>query len=775
MSKQAEKINSSMIHKTGDTTAMTLSNPNDIKFGITTPFRESDKGGELVHLPHDKPIAFAVETVCKVWCYSNPSDYALKFSEPPSHYVTEERRKELSGKLVSMQFSPIKLCEEIMSKMKSNNDKEIVDGMAKLSRNASDPTVADVFVGIGGLPTLLDLMEKEKPIDWQKEGFAFALQALLDIMMLSNDATWDKVQSGVISRVAFYVNRPSSSPPPKLIGPALQVLENAIASGNAYAQIEKEVSLTTMKMHIQTSADSRVKQNALALINALLSKADLSKRKSLATTLGSPKFRDTIIEQFLKSPGDRSSETTHELYVMQTLLLNMLDEKRQTPVNVQQVHPYTFVSDDQDQGALFKIKELFRIAFESADSSGNYTAISFDTANTYAAKREKPNAKRDYQRLGFTNDSNPEMDFTVVPPGTLALDCMYHLATVHTENYNKIVLDGICRASGAECPFARSSISLVNVLSELLKMGEQPDEQNGTFYPFFFRHDKPFEELFCICSQLVTKTWKEMRATAEDFDKVFDVVREQIVRTLRKTPETFEVVRSLLNGMSYAEIMKIRQQERSSREEWELQAQPIQELRKKLEPEMIDLIKQNRINYLVTGTRFNKFTSRGLTLIRVREKFWFCRLSPNGKVFHYGECEEKATPLPEELPSKINVVDIKDLLTGKDCPHMKESKGKKSSGSLAFSLVTEKESFQTVDFVAPDKRTFDVWTDGINALLGKPMNSDAAKEDLETLLHMEIKLRLLEIEGLPELPQVAPPIPELPLSFDFSALQVNGK
>lgn len=55
------------------------------------------------------------------------------------------------------------------------------------------------------------------------------------------------------------------------------------------------------------------------------------------------------------------------------------------------------------------------------------------------------------------------------------------------------------------------------------------------------------------------------------------------------------------------------------------------------------------------------------------------------------------------------------------------------------------------------------------------MNSDAAKEDLETLLHMEIKLRLLEIEGLPELPQVAPPIPELPLSFDFSALQVNGK
>jgi hypothetical protein len=163
-----------------------------------------------------------VETVCKIWGYANYSDYALKFSESPSHYVTEERRKELSGKLVSMQYSPTKLCEDIIAKMKSNNDKEIVEGMTKLADNASDPTVADVFVGgLQGLPTLLELMEREKPIEWQKEGFAYALQSLLDIMMLSNEATWDKVQSGVISRVAFYVNRAS---PPKILGPALQVI-----------------------------------------------------------------------------------------------------------------------------------------------------------------------------------------------------------------------------------------------------------------------------------------------------------------------------------------------------------------------------------------------------------------------------------------------------------------------------------------------------------------------------------------------------------------------
>ena len=40
------------------------------------------------------------------------------------------------------------------------------------------------------------------------------------------------------------------------------------------------------------------------------------------------------------------------------------------------------------------------------------------------------------------------------------------------------------------------------------------------FYPMFFGQDHFFEELFCICIQLGNKTWKEMRATQEDFDKV---------------------------------------------------------------------------------------------------------------------------------------------------------------------------------------------------------------------------------------------------------------
>ena len=56
----------------------------------------------------------------------------------------------------------------------------------------------------------------------------------------------------------------------------------------------------------------------------------------------------------------------------------------------------------------------------------------------------------------------------------------------------------------------------------------------------------------------------------------------------------------------------------------------------------------------------------------MKEKYWFCRLSPNWKVLHYGDCEEKANPTPDELSNKVNIVDLKELLVGKECPHTKE-------------------------------------------------------------------------------------------------------
>jgi engulfment/cell motility protein 1 len=54
-----------------------------------------------------------------------------------------------------------------------------------------------------------------------------------------------------------------------------------------------------------------------------------------------------------------------------------------------------------------------------------------------------------------------------------------------------------------------------------------------------------YQEFYTHCIILVNKTWREMRATREDFKKVFDVVREQIENALATDrPKTFDQFRS---------------------------------------------------------------------------------------------------------------------------------------------------------------------------------------------------------------------------------------
>uniref|UniRef100_A0A1B0FRJ8 Kinesin-like protein n=1 Tax=Glossina morsitans morsitans TaxID=37546 RepID=A0A1B0FRJ8_GLOMM len=111
--------------------------------------------------------------------------------------------------------------------------------------------------------------------------------------------------------------------------------------------------------------------------------------------------------------------------------------------------------------------------------------------------------------------------------------------------------------------------------------------------------------------------------------------------------------------------------------------------------------------YNTQGTRLSKYWRRA----RTKDKFWYARLSPNVKVIHYGDCDEKAIPTLEELPNKVSVIDIKLLLAGKECPHMKEKRTRKSAFNLAFSIAFDSMDHSTLDFVAPDEIIFNYWTD----------------------------------------------------------------
>lgn len=80
------------------------------------------------------------------------------------------------------------------------------------------------------------------------------------------------------------------------------------------------------------------------------------------------------------------------------------------------------------------------------------------------------------------------------------------------------------------------------------------------------------------------------------------------------------------------------------------------------------------------------------------------------------------------------------------------------SVSSRFVLILDLSLFMPLQYC--------VWTDGLNALLGKEMTSDYTKSDMDTLLSMEMKLRLLDLENI-QIPEAPPPIPKEPSNYDF--------
>lgn len=285
----------------------------------------------------------------------------------------------------------------------------------------------------------------------------------------------------------------------------------------------------------------------------------------------------------------------------------------------------------------------------------------------------------------------------------------------------------------------------------------------------FFKTEYPFEEFFSYCVVLLNKTWREMRATKEDFNKVFDVVAEQIDkslnpdRTSQDRPKTFEQFRSHVK--SYGEISRRWQSDAKNRETWAKSA-PVAELRQHLVPEIEDLIRQQRSNFMVEGTKFHRYKKSGEPT--KQSQYRFVKLHTNHKTIYVGDWNhDKSLPTIEDLEPKMQISDVRDFKTGSECPFLntKEWKNKEATARLAFSLLGENTS---LDLVAPDEQTFNYWVDGINNLIQRPMDSSDYIKEKNILLEMEIKLRLLDLEGV-DLPDSPPKIPPPPTDFNFSS------
>ncbi|OBS81354.1 hypothetical protein A6R68_20456 [Neotoma lepida] len=606
--------------------------PSDIvKVAIEWP----GANAQLLEIDQKRPLASIIKEVCDGWSLPNPEYYTLRYADGPQLYVTEQTRNDIkNGTILQLAISPSRAARQLMERTQSSSMETRLDAMKELAKLSADVTFATEFINMDGIVVLTRLVESgTKLLSHYSEMLAFTLTAFLELMD-HGIVSWDMVSITFIKQIAGYVSQPMVDV--SILQRSLAILESMVLNSQSlYQKIAEEITVGQLISHLQVS-NQEIQTYAIALINALFLKAPEDKRQDMANAFAQKHLRSIILNAVEKH--------------------TLSDAKELRPLPGEHLRK-------AQRDIIF---ELRRIAFDAESDPSNVPGS--------GTEKRKAMYTKDYKMLGFTNHINPALDFTQTPPGMLALDNMLYLAKVHQDTYIRIVLENSSREDKHECPFGRSAIELTKMLCEILQVGELPNEGRNDYHPMFFTHDRAFEELFGICIQLLNKTWKEMRATAEDFNKVMQVVREQITRALPSKPNSLDQFKSKLRSLSYSEILRLRQSER---------------------------------------------------------------------------------------------MNIKAIVTGKDCPHMKEKSALKQNKEvleLAFSILYDPD--ETLNFIAPNKYEYCIWIDGLSALLGKDMSSELTKSDLDTLLSMEMKLRLLDLENI-QIPEAPPPVPKEPSSYDF--------
>ena len=694
----------------------------------------------LMDFEHSIPLTTILKDVCTRWEIPNHERFSFSYTQTGKDakrsgkfgYVTEENRLELkNGDILCITLAPSYQAQDIYDKVHSGNRRSV--GIAELTSLSQDYTFAVEFISLkggNGIQSLLSMVEQASfESQEEKKDLANVLGAFQELME-HGVVSWDTVGEKFVKKVINFLNlcRDHNKYHPLVVTRCLGVLESIVSTNTEfYGTVVRDVPPHSLIAFIEIGSLDVINYS-LSLINALILKSQ--NQREILNELNTYHFSRTIHDHILQKgeKGLVDRDIAHQLAVYQSFILNLVEGRMRTP----------FKEDDEKMEESLRLLPTRAFADEYRNKSPLY-----------------PISENHWKQLGFSQ-ANPRADFQDTPPGVLALDCMEYLARNKHEIYTRLLFAQMDNP----CPFAQTSIALTKVLCLLFRIGEQSEiGYFSEFIPLMILNEEPFKEIFCVTIQLLFKTWREMRAGIMDLEKVTAVVTKQITTVLQSqdinTLTSAEGLKTRLFELSYKKITEAEEQSQLL-DEAVLKSRPVQDLRSKIRPEIIELVKQERLHHLVQGTAFPKIGRKG------RDQFFYCRLAPNHKMIHFGDTAGQTSPPLESLDKKIQVSEMR-LFTGNDCPHAE--RGGRKGTNLLFSIYYNSEDH--LDFIAPTETVYNIWIDGLSVLLLRDMPSKAAEEDVETLLNMDLKLRLLDLENV-TIPSQPPSIPsEPPPNFDF--------
>ena len=216
----------------------------------------------------------------------------------------------------------------------------------------------------------------------------------------------------------------------------------------------------------------------------------------------------------------------------------------------------------------------------------------------------------------------------------------------------------------------------------------------------------------------------------------------------------------------------------------------IAEAKSIVKDKIIELIRNQRLAYMIQGQSFRKHRSEG---------FIFCQLSKNQKYLYYwdmAKCKDNTKEAILETQDKIAIENIVRVQTTATMITELCSNGPGSDAHIGLSglhdLMKIKKYIFSIDyehdvlrkiprdqlkleFIARDRKAFDYFDDGLNILMKRKMDSDKFFEDFKELEKMESRMTFIQANK-GDVTKTLPKMPPPPSNYNFCQHHYsNGK
>ncbi|KAF8825772.1 hypothetical protein HHX47_DHR6000422 [Lentinula edodes] len=661
-----------------------------------------------------------------------PSDYALR-DENHELVTNDNLRKKIKARLdLKLVNSPNKEGREIAE---------------KLQRYIRENEFASEFINYDGVTQLVDIIFTSLG-----NTLAYALTAMQNLMEL--DYGWASLDEAFIFRVVQVLS--SSHSLINVCRPATAILKKLVEADPSNAPGPQAGS---------RSADTAMAQYSMMLINSLLSHASDVRWEEFIAEMERFNLRKAVVRLMSQHTVE---ELTSCILDFQANMLRVTYRKKSTLVDLD-----AQLSHAADLNYIWEHSKLI----EESDEKGQQLK---------------------WRKLGFDTE-DIELEFNDV--GVLGLECLKRFVE-RDPDFSKViiswlavfeivfmqpqvVLEQLSRPVERQCPIAKASNEVVELLSEHWAIFAPGYSTSTTFQPLFL----DFYKVHALATNFFIRMWSESGAATGDFIRVVALVRSQVKVALRNenVRAWHEVERDFLECEYRA--VRDRQMKELEQEDDLLSKIPVRNLRAKIFKESYEFVRQQRIQCLLQGAWFvialpgNAPQPRDS---RRPSKPWrFVRLDNSTKYLHY---VDSAVKFPvrsglEDLPDRIEIAAVSEIATGTCAPPPNVLRDHDdlppttplAPSPLSFSLLSiHEEQGSLADLIAPDQSRWADWTDGLN-MLRKDGGHVASKETagfVQALTEIGLKIKLLDLSGeMVEIPSgltAGPPPPNT--DFFFSEL-----